>query len=180
MHNAPSVVFPVGRCAFQGWLLVVLGMVGAAVGALFLVESDFWRLGAWGWLPGVTGMCVWLIWAAWAFANWRRSPQGSLRWDARQLADSGAIVLKFWLAVTPDVQLERFQEREASPFKNFKITPDDWRNREKWQPYADAANEMMARTDSGHAPWHLISANDKRHARLQVLRHVVQALESQL
>ena len=96
MHNAPSVVFPVGRCAFQGWLLVVLGMVGAAVGALFLVESDFWRLGAWGWLPGVTGMCVWLIWAAWAFANWRRSPEGSLRWDARQLAESGVQGIWAW------------------------------------------------------------------------------------
>ncbi len=110
---------------------------------------------------------------------WQRA-YGEINDFEKQLADSGAIVLKFWLAVTPEVQLERFQEREASPFKNFKITPDDWRNREKWQPYADAANEMMARTDSGHAPWHLISANDKRHARLQVLRHVVQALESQL
>jgi len=89
-------------------------------------------------------------------------------------------VLKFWLAVTADVQLERFQEREKSPFKNFKITPDDWRNREKWKDYAAAANEMLTRTDVGHAPWHLVSANDKRYARLQVLRHIVEAMEEKL
>ena len=82
-------------------------------------------------------------------------------------------MLKFWLAVTPDVQLERFKEREKSPFKNFKITPDDWRNRDKWKEYAAATNEMLTRADVAHAPWHLVSANDKRYARLQVLRHIV-------
>lgn len=87
-------------------------------------------------------------------------------------------MLKFWLAVTPDVQLERFKEREKSPFKNFKITPDDWRNRDKWKEYAAATNEMLTRTDVAHAPWHLVSANDKRYARLQVLRHIVEALEN--
>ena len=96
MQNAPSVVFPVGRCAFQGGLLVALGMLSAAAGALFLVESDFQWLGAWGWLPGVTGLGVWLIWAAWAFASWQRSPQGSLRWDARPLADSGVQGIWSW------------------------------------------------------------------------------------
>jgi len=89
-------------------------------------------------------------------------------------------VLKFWLAVTPDEQLKRFHEREKSPFKNVKITPDDWRNRDKWKEYAAAANEMMTRTDVVHAPWHLVSANDKRYARLQVLRHIVDAMETQL
>lgn len=108
---------------------------------------------------------------------WRRA-YGEINDFEQQLADSGAIVLKFWLAVTADVQLERFREREASPFKNFKITPDDWRNRKKWKPYAEAANEMVARTSTRDAPWHLIPANDKRHARLQVLRHVVEAMEA--
>ena len=102
------------------------------------------------------------------------------RFVEEQLAASGALVLKFWLAVTPDEQLARFREREKSPFKNFKITPEDWRNREKWPEYSAAANEMMMRTDVPHAPWHLVSANDKRYARLQVLRHIVEAMENQL
>lgn len=112
-------------------------------------------------------------------AQWRRA-YAEINDFEEQLAQSGALVLKFWLAVTPDVQLERFQEREKSPFKNFKITADDWRNRDKWKEYATAANEMLTRTSVGHAPWHLVSANDKRYARVQVLRHIVEALESQL
>lgn len=94
-----------------------------------------------------------------------------------QLAAHGALILKFYLAITQDVQLTRFREREESPFKNFKITAEDWRNRRKWNDYAAAANEMLARTDMPYAPWHLISANDKRYARLQVLRHTVETLE---
>lgn len=112
-------------------------------------------------------------------ATWRRAYAEINDFEA-QLAGSGALVLKFWLAVTADVQLQRFKDREKSPFKNFKITPDDWRNREKWKDYAAATNEMLARTDVAHAPWHLVSANDKRYARLQVLRHIVETLESQL
>ena len=112
-------------------------------------------------------------------ADWRRA-YGEINDFEEQLAQSGAIVLKFWLAVTQDVQLARFKEREHSPFKNFKITPDDWRNRKHWKDYAQAANEMLARTDTPAAPWHLISANDKRYARLQVLRHIVEAMEARL
>lgn len=112
-------------------------------------------------------------------AKWRRA-YAEINDFEEQLAASGALVLKFWLAVTPDEQLARFREREKSPFKNFKITPDDWRNRDKWHEYATAANEMFMRTDVAHAPWHLVSANDKRYARLQVLRHIVEAMENQL
>ena len=114
---------------------------------------------------------------SWPAADWRRA-YAEINDFEEQLSGSGALVLKFWLAVTPDVQLERFKEREKSPFKNFKITPDDWRNRDKWKEYAAATNEMLTRTDVAHAPWHLISANDKRYARLQVLRHIVEALEN--
>ncbi|MFJ1300513.1 polyphosphate:AMP phosphotransferase [Pseudomonadota bacterium AL_CKDN230030165-1A_HGKHYDSX7] len=112
-------------------------------------------------------------------ADWRRA-YGEINDFERQLTDHGAIVLKFWMAVTPAVQLQRFKERERTPFKQFKITPDDWRNRKKWPDYAQAANEMLARTDMPDAPWHLISSNDKRYARLQVLRHIVKALEDKL
>jgi polyphosphate:AMP phosphotransferase len=112
-------------------------------------------------------------------ADWRRA-YGEINNFEEQLAASGAIVVKLWLAITSDVQLERFREREHSPFKNFKITPDDWRNRKHWKDYAAATNEMLARTDTQYAPWHLISANDKRYARLQVLRHIVEAVEARL
>ncbi|QVQ25695.1 polyphosphate:AMP phosphotransferase [Achromobacter deleyi] len=112
-------------------------------------------------------------------AKWRRA-YAEINDFEEQLAANGALVLKFWLAITPDVQLERFREREKSPFKNFKITPDDWRNRDKWHEYAAATNELLTRTDVAHAPWHLVSANDKRYARLQVLRHIVEAMEDQL
>jgi polyphosphate:AMP phosphotransferase len=112
-------------------------------------------------------------------AEWRRA-YGEINDFEAQLAENGAVVLKFWLAVTQSVQLARFKEREHSPFKNFKITPDDWRNRKRWKDYAQAANEMLARTNTPAAPWHLISANDKRYARLQVLRHIVEAIEARL
>ena len=95
----------------------------------------------------------------------------------KQLVEHGAIVMKFWLAVTPDEQLRRFREREHSAYKNFKITPEDWRNRRKWPEYARAAEEMFARTDTPHAPWHLLSSNDKRHARLEVIKRITKAVE---
>ncbi len=94
-----------------------------------------------------------------------------------QLSANGVIVLKFWLAIDADEQLARFKARQRSPFKRFKITADDWRNREKWDAYVRAANEMLARTDQPRAPWHVIAANDKREARLAVLKHIVLALE---
>lgn len=112
-------------------------------------------------------------------AEWGRAYDEINDFEA-QLADNGTVVLKFWLAVTRGVQLTRFKEREHSPFKNFKITPDDWRNRKRWKDYAQATNEMLARTNTPAAPWHLISANDKRYARLQVLRHIVEAIEARL
>lgn len=112
-------------------------------------------------------------------ADWNRA-YGEINDFEAQLAAHGAIVLKFWLAISRDVQLQRFREREQSPFKTFKITPDDWRNRRKWGDYAVAANEMLARTDTAAAPWHVISANDKRHARLQVLACIVSAIEASL
>ncbi|HYG43454.1 MAG TPA: polyphosphate:AMP phosphotransferase [Bordetella sp.] len=112
-------------------------------------------------------------------AQWRRA-YAEINDFERQLAGHGAIVLKFWLAITPDVQLQRFRERQRSPFKHFKITADDWRNRKKWQEYAAATNDMLGRTDTAHAPWHVVPSNDKRYARVQVLRHIVDALEDSL
>lgn len=112
-------------------------------------------------------------------AAWKRA-YGEINDFEAQLAAHGAIVLKFWLAVTRDEQLKRFREREQSPYKTFKITREDWRNRRKWDDYAEAANEMLARTDTPAAPWHVIAANDKRYARLQVLERIVLAVETAL
>ncbi len=95
----------------------------------------------------------------------------------QQLTAQGVIVVKFWLAITPDEQLRRFREREHSPFKQFKITAEDWRNRKKSKAYAEAAKEMFAHTDTPHAPWNVLSANDKKHARVEVLKRIVLALE---
>lgn len=98
----------------------------------------------------------------------------------QELVEHGAIVLKFWLAITQDEQLKRFKAREKSPFKSFKLTPDDWRNRALNADYRAAASEMLAHTSTQAAPWHVIATNDKRLARVTVLQHVVQAVEARL
>ncbi len=93
------------------------------------------------------------------------------------LVQSGAIVIKFWLQVSKDEQLRRFKEREKTEFKRFKITEEDWRNREKWDAYAQAVCDMVERTSTGRSPWTLVEANDKNHARVKVLRTVCERLE---
>ena len=88
------------------------------------------------------------------------------------------MIVKFWLAITPDEQLRRFEARAELPFKQYKITDEDWRNRDKWREYARATNDMLNRTSTDHAPWHALSSNDKRFARVAVLKHIVQTIES--
>ena len=77
-------------------------------------------------------------------------------------------------------QLRRFKERQTVEHKRFKITPDDWRNRKKWDAYQHAAVDMIDRTSTGHAPWIVVEANDKNYARVKIAKHVVQALEAAL
>jgi polyphosphate:AMP phosphotransferase len=96
----------------------------------------------------------------------------------RQLSETGYLVVKFWLAISQDEQLRRFRDREAKPFKRYKLTPDDWRNREKWDLYEAAMTEMVDRTSSRLAPWTLVEANDKKFARLKALRTIVERLEA--
>ncbi|VCU71734.1 thymidylate kinase [Pigmentiphaga humi] len=109
-------------------------------------------------------------------ATWKRA-YVEINDFEEQLRRGGAVVIKFWLAISRDEQLRRFHERRDSPFKQFKLTPDDWRNRRKWDDYAQAAQDMLARTDTAHAPWVVVATDDKRAARLLVLEHIVQALE---
>jgi polyphosphate:AMP phosphotransferase len=95
----------------------------------------------------------------------------------RQLVEANYSVLKFWLAISPEEQLARFEDRRARPTKRYKLTPEDWRNREKWPLYDRALTDMVDRTSAKRAPWTLVEANDKKFARLKVLRTIVESLE---
>lgn len=108
--------------------------------------------------------------------EWRRA-YAEINDFEEQLCEHGARVLKFWLEIDPDEQLRRFRDREQRPWKHFKITDEDWRNRARREDYERAAGEMVQRTSTDLAPWHLVAANDKRHARVTVLEAVCGALE---
>jgi polyphosphate:AMP phosphotransferase len=92
----------------------------------------------------------------------------------------GIVVLKFWLQVDPDEQLRRFKERESISFKRFKITEEDWRNRDKWDRYESAVVDMVDRTSTEIAPWTLVEANDKNYARIKILRTMCDRIEHAL
>ena len=98
----------------------------------------------------------------------------------RDLYNAGAIVIKFWMHIDKDEQERRFRERQENPEKQWKITDEDWRNREKWEQYEDAVNEMLMRTSTDCAPWVVVEGNDKYYARVKVLRTVVDAIEARL
>ena len=93
------------------------------------------------------------------------------------LTDWGAVVLKFWIHIDSETQLERFTLRQNTPAKQWKITDEDWRNRDKWDLYEEVVDEMLEKTSTENAPWHIISSNDKKYARIQTLRIIVDALE---
>ena len=97
-----------------------------------------------------------------------------------QLAHHGTIVLKFWMHIDKDEQERRFKERMENPAKQWKITDEDWRNREKWDAYEKAVDEMLIRTSTTYAPWILVEADCKYYARIKVLRTVVEAIEKRL
>ena len=98
----------------------------------------------------------------------------------RELADWGAIIVKFWVQIDKDTQLERFKDRENTPEKRWKITEEDWRNREKWDSYEVAVNEMLQKTNTAYAPWHILESNDKKYARIKALKTVIEAIEDKL
>jgi polyphosphate:AMP phosphotransferase len=93
-----------------------------------------------------------------------------------QLADHGYVVAKFWIQITPEEQLRRFKEREQIAYKQHKITDEDWRNREKWNSYKLAINDMVTRTSTQEAPWTLVPGNDKKFARIEILKTISKAL----
>lgn len=97
-----------------------------------------------------------------------------------QLTRHGNLLVKFWLHISNEEQLRRFNERESVEWKSYKITEEDWRNREKWDAYKQAVNTMVSHTSTRDAPWHLIAANNKHFARIEILRTVCQRLVARL
>ncbi len=111
--------------------------------------------------------------------EWQRAYQEINDFES-QLYERGILLLKFWLHIDADEQLRRFQEREATPYKKYKITAEDYRNREQWVAYEQAVHDMVNQTDHIHAPWHLVASNDKRWARIEVLKAICDSLKSNL
>jgi polyphosphate kinase 2 (PPK2 family) len=147
-----------------------------------------WRF--WPVLPGWGGMAVldrtWygrvLVERVEGFATeeaWRRAYAEIVDLETT-LAAEGMIIVKFWMHVSPEEQLHRFESRQADPYRAWKLTDEDWRNRDKRAAYEAAVEEMLERTDTETAPWHVVAAEDKRWARVDVVRTVCTAIEKAL
>jgi polyphosphate:AMP phosphotransferase len=111
--------------------------------------------------------------------EWMRSYQEINDFE-EQLVEHGVILLKFWIHISQEEQLHRFKEREKTPWKLHKITEEDWRNRERWEAYRHAVNDMVTRTSTEYAPWTLVTGNDKKAARVQVLDTFCERIENAL
>jgi polyphosphate kinase 2 (PPK2 family) len=111
--------------------------------------------------------------------EWTRA-YGEIVGFEQQLADHGMVVQKFWLHIDKKEQMRRFRERQREAHKRFKISKEDFRNRERWNDYELAANEMLERTSTDYAPWTLVEANDKRFARIKVIKTVCKRIEQVL
>jgi AMP-polyphosphate phosphotransferase len=144
-----------------------------------------WRF--WPALPGLGGMTVFdrswygrvLVERVEEFATkeeWERAYPTIVGFE-RTFCDEGGILVKFWMHVSPEEQLHRFEKRQNNPLKSWKITDDDWRNREKRPLYETAVEDMLVRTDHPQAPWHLIEGDDKRFARVKVVETVNAEIE---
>jgi polyphosphate:AMP phosphotransferase len=112
-------------------------------------------------------------------AAWSRSYQEINAFE-EQLTEHGIMLNKFWLHISPEEQLRRFKERKTVAYKQYKITDEDWRNRKKWPDYRLAVNDMVARCSTEYAPWTLVAGNDKKFARVQILKTIVKRLEEAL
>ena len=110
-------------------------------------------------------------------SQWRRAYTEINEMERAYVEDGGGLV-KFWLEIDSATQAKRFREREEDPQKQWKITEEDWRNREKWPQYAEAVREMIARTHTPHAPWTVVESDDKQYARIKAQRTVIEYVES--
>lgn len=104
--------------------------------------------------------------------EWQRAYEEINQFE-KILTDDRYIIVKFWVHISPEEQLARFQSRQTDPYKHWKLTEEDWRNREKWPAYVKSADEMILKTNKKNAPWYLIEGNEKKFARIEVLRKTV-------
>ena len=111
--------------------------------------------------------------------DWKRA-YNEINEFEKELHDWGAVIIKFWVQIDKDTQLQRFTDRQNNPEKRWKITEEDWRNREKWDLYEDAVNEMLQKTSSAFAPWHILESVDKKYARIKALKIIIEELEKAL
>lgn len=108
--------------------------------------------------------------------DWRRAYNEMNEFE-KELSDWGTVIIKFWVQIDKDTQLQRFTDRQNNPEKQWKITDEDWRNREKWDDYEKAVNEMLQKTSTAYAPWHILESVDKKYARIKALKIVIKELE---
>jgi polyphosphate kinase 2 (PPK2 family) len=145
----------------------------------------FWRF--WPHLPGWGGMAVFdrswygrvLVERVEGFAEreqWLRA-YDEINSFEKSIADEGMILVKFWMHISDEEQLKRFKSREKDPLKAWKLTDEDWRNREKRDAYVEAVEDMLARTDQPRAPWSLVEGDSKRYARVKVIETVIERIE---
>ena len=111
--------------------------------------------------------------------DWRRA-YNEINEFEKELSDWGAVIIKFWVQIDKDTQLARFTDRQNTPEKQWKITDEDWRNREKWDQYEVAVNDMIQKTSTTYAPWHILESVDKKYARIKALKIVIEELEKVL
>lgn len=111
--------------------------------------------------------------------DWKRA-YNEINEFEKELSDWGAVIIKFWVQIDKDTQLQRFTDRQNNPEKQWKITDEDWRNREKWDLYEDAVNEMLQKTSTTYAPWHILESVDKKYARIKALKIIIKELEKAL
>ena len=111
--------------------------------------------------------------------QWSRAYDEIVEFE-RTLTAEGMILVKFWMHVSPEEQLRRFESRADDPLRSWKLTDEDWRNREKRPLYEAAVEEMLVRTDHPNAPWHIVPGDDKRYARVVVAETVCEAVEAEL
>lgn len=111
--------------------------------------------------------------------DWKRAYNEMNEFE-KELHDWGAVIIKFWVQIDKDTQLARFTDRQNTPEKQWKITDEDWRNREKWDAYEVAVNEMIQKTSTTFAPWHILESVDKKYARIKALKIVIEELEKVL
>jgi AMP-polyphosphate phosphotransferase len=111
--------------------------------------------------------------------EWKRAYREINEFEAQQRS-FGMVICKFWLHITEHEQLRRFKSRERDPYRSYKLTEEDWRNRAKWPEYFKAVEEMLERTSTGAAPWTAVEANDKYHARVKILKTLNRAIQEQI